>query len=148
MIDEMPEAILFIEPDLPPSPEPVLDRYTRKMAAALRESESVNPTRGFHICSCGAPSSNVEHSIPMTPCYTNSLCVHYLAHHREEVPEEELRKVDELPFEEVDPIPDELWSPGWKPDPVSVQRRDRPYKVLDIEPTSPPRKIRFRKESS
>lgn len=77
--------MLFIEPQQPPSDQPVIDDATRKMAGAYRRSQ---PSRyescGFHSCSCGAISDHVNHVLP-DGTLTNSLCVHYLAYHRHEV---------------------------------------------------------------
>lgn len=50
---------------------------------------------GTYTCFCGEESSSEDYLI--TPSYaTNSLCIHYLKWHRNEVPEEELRKVREI----------------------------------------------------
>ncbi|MEZ4114435.1 MAG: hypothetical protein R3B65_03305 [Candidatus Paceibacterota bacterium] len=39
---------------------------------------------------------------------TNSLCIHYIACHRDEVPQEQLDVLLRLPFGEVEPKMDEL----------------------------------------
>ena len=48
--------------------------------------------RGWHTCSCGACSDNCNYLIPAGEI-TNSLCVHYLAFHREEVPQQYIDEI-------------------------------------------------------
>lgn len=75
-----------------------------KMTAALERgapgvwsgTQFVNGTWcGLHTCICGAMSEARDYQIS-GGFVTNSLCVHYLAHHREEVPQAELEKVATL----------------------------------------------------
>jgi len=87
-------------------------------ALAMRILERIRPSRrepprpaelfsrgpgwlGWHDCACGVMSSNQDYLLENGQV-TNSLCVHYLAWHRDEVPAAELRKVAALP--EVDGI--------------------------------------------
>jgi hypothetical protein len=110
----VPEGILMIEPFGARSATPVIDDLTRKMAAAwCRQRDSMERygymTKGFHRCVCDATSDNLEHWVgegkgPLT----NSLCIHYLAFHREDIPDEELAKVDALPYGSEDPTETEL----------------------------------------
>lgn len=109
MVD--PTKLLFIEPSDRPSAKPVIDELTCKMAAALREAERINPTRGWHTCYCRATSDNCEHLLP-NGLITNSLSVHYLAHHRNEISREELGKVAQLEYGEAWPTDQELY-PGF-----------------------------------
>lgn len=102
--------VLFVEPTAPASPKPLIDELTRKMAGAWRASKIVMHGRGDHRCVCGALSDYDEHALP-NGWETNSLCVHYLAHHRDEVPESELDKVRALTYREAEPTPQELQSP-------------------------------------
>jgi len=74
-----------------------VDEYTRRMAGALRVAELdpwLKRTRGHHTCVCRMDSSNSNHYVRTESGHliTNSLAVHYLAHHRSEVPEGELAK--------------------------------------------------------
>lgn len=85
-------GLLFIEPKQAPSEQPVIDEATRKMGVALRGAREGSAWRGFHVCSCGKMSSNVDLIIE-DRFVTNSLAVHYLAHHRAEVPADELADV-------------------------------------------------------
>lgn len=117
MIEPSSKSILFIEPTLLANREPVIDRYTKKMTAAYHQTltgflgngEIMDVvTRGFQRCSCGATSDSVNHVLPDKSAETNSLCIHYLAHHRDEVPEAELEKVAALTYGEEEPAIGEL----------------------------------------
>jgi hypothetical protein len=107
-----PDHLLFIEPQLPCSAEPVIDEYTRRMAGALLSASKQAAYRGIHRCICGATSTNCNYIVriqqrvagsPWHGLLTNSLAVHYLALHRDEVPSEELAKVLTLTAEPADP---------------------------------------------
>lgn len=110
LLDE--QHVLMIEPQGPALARPVVDALTRKMTAALRQCTTQRPTRGVHQCRCGVQSSNVEHILP-DGRQTNSLCVHYLAYHRPDVPASELAKVEALDLGEAEPKADELRAPGY-----------------------------------
>lgn len=112
------KGLLFIEPQGPASAEPVIDEPTKRMAAALNDSvggtgdtqANFRPGggwRGWHDCVCGAASSNKNYLLSDGQV-TNSLCVHYLAYHRGEVPGAELRKVRDLPGYEAEPTRQQL----------------------------------------
>lgn len=94
------DGILYIEPVGAPSAEPVIDDLTRRMASALFLGEPGPGYRGFHTCSCGVHSSNCNYTLPNGET-TNSLCVHYLAFHREDVPQEQLDRVAALEYYEI-----------------------------------------------
>src|SRR5262245_32436815 len=96
------ECLLFIEPPQPSSTFPLIDPLTRKLCAALRKATWKGGYRGRHECICGALSSTTDHYLP-NGVLTNSLCVHYLAHHRSEVPPGELLRVGALDWGEVEP---------------------------------------------
>ncbi len=103
--------LLFIEPTRPASIAPVLDAITRRMCAAIRESRpSDYASAGIHTCCCQANSSCTDHILPRGEV-TNSLCVHYVAHHRDEVPEHELALVERLDSGEAEPDDQELLGP-------------------------------------
>ena len=113
--------LLIIEPSSRRrSRKPVIDELTRRMTAAYRESTYGFNYRGYRSCTCGAFSDNHgAHSIfifkPATvEIFTTSLCVHYLAFHRDEVPKEELEKVAALPFGEAEPNQEELYGTKYK----------------------------------
>jgi hypothetical protein len=105
-------GLLFIEPALPPSPQPLVDGATRRMAAHLRGAERGDSGyRGIHTCSCGARSDNTDHVVAGR-FTTNSLAAHYLAHHRAEVPADELVDVLSLPAVCAEPTAQELAGGG------------------------------------
>ena len=107
-----PGDVLYIRPGTRGTAEPAIDGLTRKMTAAYRASESNGVLwRGFHVCRCGAASTNTDYVLP-GGATTNSLCVHYLAFHRDEVPEAELAKVAALTSGEAEPNAEELAAPA------------------------------------
>jgi len=113
MVSNNPRHLLFIEPRNTTA-QPVIDEMTRKIAAAFRQAAPPHiGYKGIHGCTgngCGALSSNLDYMLP-NGLLTNSLCVHYLAFHRDEVPESEMAKVRELYFGEVEPTDKELAAP-------------------------------------
>ena len=115
--------LLFIEPNGHASADPVIDSLTRRMTAALNGSTGGTSDgggifhpgggwRGVHTCVCGVNSWNQDFQLE-DGTVTNSLCVHYLAHHRDEVPESELAKVRALPSYEAEPTAKQLMPPGF-----------------------------------
>ena len=50
---------------------------------------------GVHVCVCGAQSTSNDYLV-LERYVTNSLCVHYLRHHRSECAEADLRIVGEV----------------------------------------------------
>src|SRR6185312_7678729 len=98
-------------PRRPASPTPVVDGITRKMCAAFRGAKpSDYASGGVHVCYCGATSSSCDYHLPSGDL-TNSLCVHYLAHHRVDVGEAPLTAVRRFASGEAEPNQDELQSP-------------------------------------
>jgi hypothetical protein len=103
--------ILFVEPQAAPSPRPILDSITRKMCAAFRHAtQSEYAYGGVHQCLCGATSSCCDHFLP-DGTMTNSLCIHYVAHHRPSVPSQELRLIPAFEWGEAEPNDRELSGP-------------------------------------
>lgn len=99
-------GILYIEPKRYCSKKPVIDIFTKKMTAAYNKAVPCKDRyRGVHRCSCGVTSENYD-VVLSNGEQTNSLCIHYLAYHRDEVSEEQLSKVMSLNDGEV--IPTEL----------------------------------------
>ena len=113
-------GILFIRPTEPPSGEPTIDGFTRMMAHALNNVEAGvvegsyfyggSGYKGVHTCSCGARSTNQNYLLDERHI-TNSLAVHYLAYHRQEVPKDELIQMLFLPADEAEPTPKQLQEP-------------------------------------
>ena len=96
MIIDDDRVILFVEPQLAASKEPVRDELSAKMREAMRRArQSDYAAAGVHFCTCGAASDNVDWILP-TGHITNSLAVHYLEFHRDEIPQKELEKVRKL----------------------------------------------------
>lgn len=115
-------GLLFIEPSGPARPTPIIDEITRRMAAALRSVTETGilaedgvfypgvNSKGVHLCSCGAVSKS--HDLRLVGgVITNSLAVHYLAHHRDEASPHDFNIVLQLPVNLVEPTPEELQSP-------------------------------------
>ncbi len=104
-------GLLFIEPAQPVSPVPVVDRITRQLCAAFRKARRSDYAYcGIHECSCGAQSSCCDYHLPSGDL-TNSLCVHYTAHHRPEIPPHQLAKIAAFASGEADPNDEELQGP-------------------------------------
>ena len=96
MIIDDDQHILFIEPRLGASKEPVRDELSARMREAMQLARQSDwAVAGVHFCTCGAASDNVDWILP-TGQLTNSLAVHYLEFHRDEIPEGELEKVRKL----------------------------------------------------
>jgi hypothetical protein len=115
-----PQGLLFIHPFDPPSEHPLIDELTKRMTAAFNRCERGvwlsdggfrvgHSWRGSHRCSCGAISDSQDrrynHGMDVI---TNSLCVHYLAYHRDEIPEIEIAKVRLLPARYEMPTEEQL----------------------------------------
>ncbi len=105
--------LLFIEPRQPASPTAVVDHFTRRMCAAFRRAKAGDLFYcGVHECCCGAESTATDYTLPNGQV-TNSLCVHYLAHHRTEVTPWHLNAVEALAYGELEPTAEELQGPEW-----------------------------------
>jgi hypothetical protein len=104
------KGLLYIEPTQPASTGPALDHLTRKMTGAFRKARPSRHWRGFHECICGAYSTSCDYRLP-NGAMTNSLCVHYVAHHRSEVPANQLARIEAFAFGEVEPNEQELQGP-------------------------------------
>jgi hypothetical protein len=102
--------LLFIEPQQPALSTPIVDDVTRRMTAAFRVSTPSDIVFfGFHECVCGARSSAWNYFLP-NGRQTNSLCIHYVAYHRAEVPDAQLQEVASFLWGEVEPTKYELTS--------------------------------------
>lgn len=101
------EGILYIEPKGNAAIAPIIDELTCRMTAALRLGIPGVRYKGFHICACGATSDNTDYTLPNGE-KTNSLCIHYLAFHRAEIPESQFKKVAALECGEEIPTEREI----------------------------------------
>jgi hypothetical protein len=115
MFSSEEQHLLFVEPQGRPSSVPVIDALTRKMAGAWSVRTVQEPGwRGLHPCTgerCYATSDNYDSfvvTVDGARLMTNSLCVHYLAFHRAEVPERELAKVARLAGDGGEPTSEQL----------------------------------------
>jgi hypothetical protein len=119
------DLLLYIEPKTDPSVMPVIDALTCSMVHALRKAkegsvnywteppytfEEGNGYKGWHRCSCGVTSSNKDYQLPGGEM-TNSLAIHYLAYHRNEISEEQLKRVEALTEDTDLPTDEELKVP-------------------------------------
>jgi hypothetical protein len=103
-----PALLLYVVPTRECSVAPVLDKWTRRMTASFHAAESCAWfSCGVHECVCGAISTPSDYALP-NGWITNALCVHYLAYHRDEVPEPELERVGRLGEGEAEPNQREL----------------------------------------
>lgn len=113
--------LLRILPKNSASEIPLIDQLTRQMTAALRKCRRVSCEHGITTCACGVRDSGEELILQskVGGFITTSLCVHFLAFHRDEVPQLELAKVANLSYGEAEPTADELAYPqaiGLEPD--------------------------------
>ncbi len=87
-----PKDLLFIEPKNKPTTK-VNDELTKILEEEFENATEIGPyCKGFHFCICGKHSTNHDYKLPCG-LIVNSLCVHYIRDHREEVPESELEKI-------------------------------------------------------
>lgn len=101
-----PDGLLMIEPLNKGSENPIIDDYTCLATYALRLQIMGQAYRGFHVCKCGAHSDNRDRTY--NGIETNSLIVHYVAMHRDEVPQAELDKLLQVPGK-LYPTPKEIY---------------------------------------
>jgi hypothetical protein len=103
--------LLYIRPKNMPTEEPVIDDLTLRMVGALRSARS--PSYGYcglHSCVRGALSDSSDRILP-NGWMTNTLCVHYLAYHRTELPEKDRDAVGTLPPDKQAPTSFDLHGP-------------------------------------
>jgi len=82
---------------------------------------------GVHQCTCGVYSHSCNYLLPSGDV-TNSLCIHYVAFHREEISQEQLDKIDAMPLyssETIEPTDKELaWPPKVVEKKVPMSRQE------------------------
>lgn len=96
----------MIEPINKGSDNPVIDDITCRVTYAMRHATYNGMYRGFHRCVCGATSDNKNWRY--NDLQTNSLAVHYVAFHRDEISESEIEKIKSIPAKDY-PTPDEIY---------------------------------------
>jgi hypothetical protein len=78
---------------------PIMDELTRNTIELFEKCipDHSSATKGVHLCTgCREMSNNINYTTPKGRV-TNSLLVHYVERHRNEIPKEELEKLkDEL----------------------------------------------------
>lgn len=104
-------VLLYIHPAGAASAVSVADDLSRRLACELSRvvaMGSVNyagrfcegeRTMGVHVCTgagCGARSRSYDLKLPCGLA-TNSLALHYMMYHRDEVPKDDLNKVQSMP---------------------------------------------------
>lgn len=104
-------ALLYVEDAGPAADEPCVDFLTRKMAGAFQQAKVFIRYMGTHACDCGVHCSGADYLLP-DGSLTNSLCVHYLAHHRDRISAEDLARVAAFDLPEVEPTAKMLGSPS------------------------------------
>lgn len=119
MLIDNPKVLLFIEPTKPASTDPILDNLTYKLLWAVRNFEKTGHitdqgdflniiTMGIHHCTGCCDKSISSHSYDLllkNGFMTNTLAVHYIAFHRDEISTQELDKISLLedPPNNIDP---------------------------------------------
>lgn len=88
--------LLQIEPKKPRFEKPMLDDLTLKMQTLLRDAKRGPSYRGFHLCTGCNEATSASYDLFVGPYITNSLAIHYLMWHRDEVPESEIEKLKGL----------------------------------------------------
>ena len=88
------DGFLMIEP-IDKRKKPIVDDLTKKVTAILRRAKEVAHYKGSHTCVCGAKSGSagLEARILGNRLQTNSLIVHYIACHRDEIPKSQMRLI-------------------------------------------------------
>jgi hypothetical protein len=90
------KSLLFIEPQNSPFDTPISDELTEFFLPIFQKRIADNLYfKGVHYCKCGATSSNQNYTVTLgdKKYVTNSLAMHYLEYHRDEVPESEISKI-------------------------------------------------------
>lgn len=107
---------LMVEATRQAAPAPILDALTRKATALYRHKVWTSETRrfrGWHTCICGAQSDNRLHKLrDVSGPETNSLLVHYVAYHRDEISADDRAILEAFNGPGEDPTAEELAPPG------------------------------------
>lgn len=83
--------LMQIEPKTGKTLRPNNNYLTIKMERLLKNAKICSRYRGFHECICGERSGTCD--LHIGEFITNSLAVHYLRWHRDEVPVSEIDKL-------------------------------------------------------
>jgi len=104
--------LLFIEPQ-EIGHTVIIDTLTRKMTALYKAGLDKDHFFGWHQEICGYNSSCSNRSIK-DEYITNSLCIHYMACHRPDIPYEQLKIIYELTDKEITPHWNDLFPQRFK----------------------------------
>ena len=85
------QHFMMIEP-LAPASAPLNDGLTELAKSVFRLAKPGTAWMGWHTCACGAKSDTCDYVMP-DGRITNSLMVHYVQCHRQDVPRSELGKL-------------------------------------------------------
>jgi hypothetical protein len=89
-------SLMMIVPTKPAT-APIEDDWTKIARIIWKQAKCEERYRGYHTCVCGERSDNGEWILP-DGTETNSLLIHYVACHRDEIPPEEMHKLHTLPI--------------------------------------------------
>jgi hypothetical protein len=92
-----PNGFLMIEPSKR-GHTAIYDWATCRVAALLNSAREGTRWRGWHTCVCGAGSGCCDLWVKIgdKELKTNSLAVHYMACHRDEVPADQMKLIEAL----------------------------------------------------
>lgn len=124
-----PNALLYIHPAKEGADEPIIDNLTKKILWAVRNQIAQGvlfengkfvidlSTKGHHHCTgCNkkCPMSRAQDILLPNKIVTNTLAVHYVAQHRDELTKEELAQIESIEVDDAtlnslsDPTQEEL----------------------------------------
>ena len=83
--------LMMIEPKNQAT-HPIDDDLTAMAQKVFTSAKPTTRYRGWHRCICGANSDNADWELPNGQI-TNSLLVHYVRYHRNEIPQSEIDKL-------------------------------------------------------
>ena len=92
MQDLSEKYLMMIEPKGFKSSAPTIDRFTPMAEKVFENCRITANYKGHHVCRCGEPSDNHDYQT-VGGRITNSLMLHYLKWHRDEIPQVELSKI-------------------------------------------------------
>lgn len=97
MVDK--NGFLMIEPKKK-CDRAIIDDVTRKVTIILRAAKEKGHYKGHHTCVCGAESGSARLIVRVcgNKLETNSLIVHYVACHRDEIPSSQMKLVEEASY--------------------------------------------------
>lgn len=111
IINDKSKFLLYMEPQQPPLDIPIEDGLSKFMKLAISEAkigasnynnkgeearfQEGNAFKGVHRCSCGTIGGNKDYLL-LNGMITNELAPHYLEYHRDEICDNDMRKLKDL----------------------------------------------------